>query len=160
MRGPPRSLKSVNGLVPCWCENTCVVCPARKLGPGGFDVTDQPGPDYRYNRQVGWRVDRAGNAVCVHPYRVGLPVGRYASAHQPLPDPSAPRPEPTAAALGLPADLADLEGWLVATLRMATADELFEAIAHAEEVATERFAPDAVTTALRRVLSQELASHE
>lgn len=149
----------VDGPLPRWREDTCVVCPARKLGPGDFDVTDQPGPDYRYNRQIGWRVNPAGNAVCVHPYRVGLPIGRYASAHQPLPDPSARRPEPSAAALALPADLADLEGWLVATLRVAAADELFEAIAHAEEVAMQRFAANAVTTALRRVLSHELVSH-
>jgi hypothetical protein len=136
-----------------------VVCPARKLGPGQFDVTDRPGPDYRYNRQIGWRVDRAGHAVCVHPYRVGLAVGRYASADQLLPDPSVPAPQPTAAALELPADVVDLEGWLVATLRVAAVDELYEAIARAEEVAVQRFTPDAVTTALRRVLSHELTHH-
>ncbi|MGH3871868.1 MAG: hypothetical protein ACRDSR_10210 [Pseudonocardiaceae bacterium] len=146
----------MSGPLPSWCVGTCVVCPARVLGPGRFDVTDQPGPDYRYNRQIGWRVDAEGNAVCVHPYRVGLPVGRYASADQPLPDPSVPAPRPTAAALELPADVVDLEGWLVATLRVAVAGELPEVIARAEELAVARFTPAAVTTALRRVLSHEL----
>lgn len=133
-----------------------MVCPARALGPGQFDVTDRPGPDYRYDRQIGWRVDPAGHAVCVHPYRVGLAAGRYVSAHQPLPDPSVAWPQPTAAALELPAEVVDLEGWLVATLRVAAADELPEAIARAEQVAAQRFTPGAVTTALRRVLSHEL----
>ncbi|MGH3720832.1 MAG: hypothetical protein ACRDRI_18690 [Pseudonocardiaceae bacterium] len=149
----------MNGPLPSWCVDTCVVCPARMLGPGQFDVTDRPGPDYRYNRQIGWRVDPEGNAICVHPYRVGLPVGRYASAHQPPPGPSTPRPQPTAAALELPADVVDLEGWLVATLRVTPSDELCEAIARAEEVAVARFAPGAVATALRRVLSHELTHH-
>lgn len=137
-----------------------MVCPARRLGPGQFDVVDQPGPDYRLDRQIGWRVDRAGNAVCVHPYRVGIPVGRYVTADQALPDPSAPRPKPTAAALRLPDDVTDLEGWLVAVLRVAEPDALFDAIAEAEQVAGSRFAPDVVTGALRQVLSHELAHRD
>lgn len=136
------------------------MCPARKLGPGQFDVVDQPGPDYRLNRQIGWRVNRAGIAVCVHPYRVSLPAGWYASTGQPLPDPSAPRPEPTAAALTLPDDVTDLEGWLVAVLRVADPDALFGAIAEAEQLASSRFTPEVVTEALRQVLSHELAHRD
>jgi hypothetical protein len=137
-----------------------VVCPARKLGPGQFDVVAKPGPDYQLNRQIGWRVDRAGIAVCVHPYRVGLPVGSYVSTGQLLPDPSAPRPAPTAAALELPDDVTDLEGWLVAVLRVADPDALFDAIAEAEQVASARFTPEVVTEALRQVLSHELAHRD
>lgn len=136
------------------------MCPARKLGPGQFDVLDRPARDYRLDKEIGWRVDPAGNAVCVHPYRVGLPVGRYASLAAPLPDPSAPRPEPTAAALELPDDVTDLEGWLVAVLRVAEPEDLFDAVGRAEEVANQRFAPKVVTTALRQVLSHELAHRD
>jgi hypothetical protein len=147
-------------LPPLPCGDTCVVCPARRLRPGQFDVLDRPARDYRYNRQIGWRIDPEGNAVCVHPYRVGLPVGRYASQGAPLPDPATPRPEPAAAALELPDDVTDLEGWLVAVLRVAKPDDLFGAVDRAEEVASQRFAPEVVTTALRQVLSYELAHHD
>ncbi|MGH3706744.1 MAG: hypothetical protein ACRDRQ_01275 [Pseudonocardiaceae bacterium] len=146
--------------LPLWCADSCVVCPARKLGPGQFDVLDRPARDYRLNRVIGWRVDPAGNAVCVHPYRVGLPVGRYASLDVPLPDPSTLRPEPTAAALELPEDVTDLEGWFVAVLRVAGPADLFGAVGRAEELAGQRFAPEVVTTALRQVLSYELAHRD
>jgi hypothetical protein len=145
-----------------WGEDACVVCPARcGLGPGDFDVIDGPGSDYRLDRQVGWRTDRrTGAAVCVHPYRVGLPAGRYVSGDEPLPDSSAERPAPSAAALVMPEDVTDLEGWLVAVLRVADPVYLFDAIGQAEQAAGARFAPDAVTGALRRVLSYELAHRD
>jgi hypothetical protein len=138
------------------------VCPARcGLGAGEFDVVDGPSAEYKLDRQIGWRVDRrTGTAVCVHPYRVGIPVGRYVSADQPLPDPTQARPAPSAAALVMPDDVTDLEGWLVAVLRVADPDELFDAIGQAEQAAGARFAPDAVTEALRRVLSYELAHRD
>jgi hypothetical protein len=150
----------MDGPRPQWLVDTCVVCPARKLGPGQFDVLDRPASDYRFNREIGWRVDPHGNAVCVHPYRVGLPVGRYASGEAPLPGPAAQRPRPTAAALELPDQADDLEGWLVAVLRVAPDDELFDAVADAERRAGERFAPSAVAEALRRVLGHELAHRD
>ena len=94
--------------------------------------------------------------MCVHPFRVGLPPGRYASAGEPLPDPSAPPPVPTAEALELPEQLTDLEGWLVATLRTAEPDRIFAAVARAERgrlaVRTRRR-----RRGVRRVLSTELA---
>ena len=95
--------------------------------------------------------------MCVHPYRVGMPPGRYASAGEPLPDLSAPAPAPTAEALELPEQLTDLEGWLVATLRAADPDRIFTAVARAEREAARRFTPGDVVAALRRVLSTELA---
>jgi hypothetical protein len=127
------------------------------LGPGAFDVRDRPGRDYAYDPAAGWRVDPAGVAVCVHPYRVGLPSSRYASAGEPLPDPGAPPPVPTAEALELPEQLTDLEAWLVATLRTAEPERIFGAVARAEREAGQRFAPGEVVAALRRVLSTELA---
>jgi hypothetical protein len=147
---------------PGWGEDTCVVCPARcGLGPGEFDVVDGPGTDFKLDRTIGWRVDRrTGIAVCVHPYRVGLPVGRYVSADQPLPEATAQRSALSAAALEMPTDVTDLEGWLVAVLRVADPDELFDAIGQAEQAASARFAPDAVTQTLRRVLSYELTHRD
>jgi len=134
-----------------------VVCPAQALGPGAFDVLARPGPDYAYDPERGWRVGPDGTAVCVHPYRVGMPPGRYASAGEPLPDLAAPAPTPEPAALELPTERDDLEGWLVATLRVADEHRIFAEVARAERVAAQRFAPGEVVAALRRVLSHELA---
>ncbi len=146
------------GPLPGWCEATCVVCPAQVLGPGRFDVTDRPGPDSQYGPAVGYRINRhTGQAVCVHPYRVGLPPGGYASAGLPLPASDAPPPAPTPIALQLPADVADLEGWLVAVLRTADPEEMASALAEAEATACTRFTSADVVAALRRVLTFELA---
>lgn len=147
----------MSGPLPQWCEQTCVVCPAQQLGPGQFDVIDRPGPEFAYRPALGWRATADGVAVCVHPFRVGLPAGRYASQGEPVPD-KAPRPAPTAAALEMPADVVDLEGWLVAVLREAPAEGIFAAVAHAERLAAERFGAKKAVTALRRVLSVELTN--
>ncbi|MDP9792541.1 hypothetical protein J2S43_001053 [Catenuloplanes nepalensis] len=116
----------------------------------------RPGREFGYRREVGWRVGPDGTAVCVHPYRVGLPPGRYASAGEPVPESADEGLLPSEEALRLPEALDDLEGWLVATLRVADDDEIFSAVRRAEQAAAVRFAPDAVVTALRRVLSREL----
>ncbi|GGM10056.1 hypothetical protein GCM10012279_30090 [Micromonospora yangpuensis] len=134
-----------------------MVCPAQQLGPGQFDVVDRPGPEFAYNPDIGWRLTAEGVAVCVHPYRVGLPPGRYASRGEPVPD-QTPRPAPTPASLVLPAELVDLEGWLVAVLRDAPEEQIFGAVARAERLAAERFEPKQVVAAMRRVLSVELAN--
>ncbi|MGW3621821.1 hypothetical protein ACWD8I_21945 [Micromonospora arida] len=133
------------------------MCPAQQLGPGQFDVVDRPGPEFAYRPDLGWRATADGVAVCVHPFRVGLPTGRYASNGELVPD-QAPRPAPTAAALDLPADVVDLEGWLVAVLREAPTEGIFAAVALAERLAAERFGAKEAVTALRRVLSVELAN--
>ncbi|MGW3890446.1 hypothetical protein ACWD69_17290 [Micromonospora chokoriensis] len=88
---------------------------------------------------------------------MGLPAGRYASDGELVPD-QAPRPAPTAAALELPADVVDLDGWLVAVLRQAPTEGIFAAVARAERLAAERFGAKEAVTALRRVLSVELAN--
>jgi hypothetical protein len=89
-----------------------------------------------------------------------MPPGRYASAGDPLPDFAvpAPKPEPTPAALELPADEDDLEGWLVARFRVVTDRQLSAAIRRAEIDALQRFAPGTVTKALRRVLTNEMVN--
>jgi hypothetical protein len=141
-----------------WADDTCVVCPAQVLGLGEFDVSDRPGPDSRYDPQAGYRVNTiTGAAVCVHPYRVGLPVGAYASAGQPVPEFPAQPPAPAPVHLELPEDLADLEAWFIATLRVVHVDAMAPALRRAEATASRRFAARDVVAAMRRVLSVELA---
>lgn len=151
------------GRLPEWCADSCVVCPARGLQRGEFDVLDASPRDYRLNRQAGYRTDAAGNPVCVHPYRIGMQPGRYASGGLALPDPAAPAPQPSAVALELPDDVEDLDAldaWLIAVLRTALDETLFEEITRAEQAAGQRFAPGAVAEALRRVLGKELAHRD
>ncbi|GLY03781.1 hypothetical protein [Actinoplanes sp. NBRC 101535] len=142
---------------PSWADDTCGVCPAQSLGPGAFDVVARPGHQMPYRPDLGYRADHRGVPVCVHPYRVGLPAGAYASAGAPMPAETTPVPEPTAEALELPDRLEDLEGWLVAKLRTAEPDQIFGAVARAEREALERFPSREVVTAMRKVLSRELA---
>lgn len=145
--------------LPEWVETTCVVCPAQQLGLGCFDVVDQPGPRYRYDAQRGHRIDaETGVAVCVHPFRVGLAPGAYASAGA---DPRLAAEggavfTPSADQLVLPGDTDDLEAWLIAMLRTAEPDQMGSALAQAEAAASERFASTDVIAALRRVLAHEL----
>ncbi|MGH8905797.1 MAG: hypothetical protein ACRD0K_04630 [Egibacteraceae bacterium] len=124
---------------------------------GGFDVSDRPGPQRRYDPVIGYRVDSTtGAAVCVHPFRVGLPPGRYASRGDPLPPtPDAPL-QPSAAQLELPEDVTDLEAWFIATLRVADQERMAPALQSAEAIALKRFPSKDVVAALRRVLASEL----
>lgn len=123
------------------------------------------------------RVDGAtGVPTCVHPFRLGLPPGAYASAGQPLPelaqgcgDQRRPIPAlghalpvasevfiPTPEQLVLPEDAEDLEAWLIAMLRTAGHNEMASALDQAEAKAAERFTGEEIVTALRRVLAYEL----
>jgi hypothetical protein len=141
-----------------WEADTCAVCPAQLLRAGEFDVTDRPGPDSRYDPAAGYRINvHTGAPTCVHPYRVGLPPAAYASAGVPAPQVLDEPPAPTPAALVMPDDVTDLEGWLVAVVRAASPDRMHGALATAETEAVGRFPTKTVVTAMRRVLSVELA---
>jgi hypothetical protein len=147
-----------SGPLPGWEDATCVVCPAQLLGPGAFDVVDRPGRQYRYDPAIGYRINvDTGAPVCVHPFRVGLPPGAYASAGVPVPSLDRPAPAPSAEQLRLPEDVTDLEGWLIAVLRVADPERMHSALADAERTASERFPARDVVTAMRRVLAYELA---
>jgi hypothetical protein len=143
---------------PQWQDDTCAVCPAQVLALGEFDVTDRPGPGSRFDRDLNYRVDIATCvAVCVHPYRVGLPPGAYCSAGEPAPAMASEPPAPTRDALELPDDVINLEGWIIAVVRAAGPARIHRALSAAEELASQRFAAEDVLTAMRRVLSVELA---
>ncbi|GGM14891.1 hypothetical protein ACFFX1_04210 [Dactylosporangium sucinum] len=134
-------------------DATCVACPAQRLAVGAFDVSDRPRVESRYDPDLGYRVDRATRTpTCVHPYRVGLPPGRYASG-EPLPADGDRRPAPTEEDLVLPDDVTLLEAWLIAVVRRAPAPELARALRAAEERAAARFGTAATVDALRRVLA-------
>lgn len=141
---------------PCWADDTCAVCPGQSLGPGAFDVVARPSYQVPYQPELGYRASPEGTPVCVHPYRVGMPVGAYASGGAPVPDLDGPAPEPSSVALQIPDHLDDLTAWLVAVLRVADTDELFTAAGRAERQALARFPSRDVVTAMRRVLSREL----
>lgn len=117
----------------------------------------RPRTEFAYRPQLGWRATPAGVPVCVHPFRVGMPPGAYASAGEPLPALHTQIVPPPPEALILPESLDDLGGWMVAHLRSTDRDEMFSVVARLERQAGERFAPGEVVTVLRRVLSVELA---
>ncbi|MFI7576148.1 hypothetical protein [Micromonospora sp. NPDC049497] len=47
---------------------------------GAFDVADRPKSSTRFDREIGYRtIPESGVPVCVHPDRIGVPPGEYAS---------------------------------------------------------------------------------
>jgi hypothetical protein len=80
---------------------------------GRFDVCDRPGPATRYDPTAGHRINTmTGLAECVHPCRVQLPVGRYASNGDPAPVTAPPEPAD---------DAFDLDAWFTARRRETSA---------------------------------------
>lgn len=128
------------------------------MAVGQFDVVDRPATRFAFDKAAGCRVDTVtGTPVCVHPFRVGLPPGPYASAGY-LPGETRDQVfVPSGEQLALPESVDDLEGWLVAMLRSAHPDEMASALERAEAIAGERFAGEDIVQALRRVLAVELA---
>lgn len=141
-----------------WADATCLVCPAQRLGLGEFDVVDGPGPGFRFDPAAGHRVAvETGIPVCVHPFRVGLAPGAYASADVPVRSiQDGVLFAPSEGQLALPADADDLEAWLIAILRTAEPDQMASALDQAETIAAERFTGGEIVDALRRVLAHEL----
>ncbi|WP_327065051.1 hypothetical protein [Kitasatospora sp. NBC_01302] len=84
-------------------HDVCWICPALRYPGGRFDVYDRPAREAPFDPRTGFRYTAQGVAVCVHPYKVGLPAGRYASADEPLPAPCPPPARPA----GPPAPHAD-----------------------------------------------------
>ncbi|MFE0462914.1 hypothetical protein ACFW1A_27040 [Kitasatospora sp. NPDC058965] len=82
-------------------HDVCWICPALRFPAGGFDVYERPTRECPYDPADGFRYTADRVPVCVHPYDVGLPPGRYATDGLPVPAPArrraAPAPTPTAA---------------------------------------------------------------
>lgn len=136
----------------------CLVCPAAALRPGEFDVAERPAGSRRLDPAVGYRVEvTTGTPVCVHPFRVGMPAGRYASAGEPLAFDAPALPDDVQ--LVPPVLPEDLEAWVVATLRSVPPDAMDSALDRVETIASQRFPFAVVLEALRRALSGELAGH-
>ena len=67
-----------------WADSCCAIRPARRLGPGEFDVSEPPVSSQAVVDGV--RVIAAlGTPICIHPWRVSPPPRRYASRGEPLP---------------------------------------------------------------------------
>ncbi|GAA2272472.1 hypothetical protein GCM10010430_68050 [Kitasatospora cystarginea] len=73
--------------------DVCWFCPSLRFPAGGFDVYERPTLECPFDPADGFRYAAGRVPVCVHPYKVGLPPGRYASAGEPVP---AREPEPAA----------------------------------------------------------------
>ncbi|WP_433294368.1 hypothetical protein ACQP2F_32920 [Actinoplanes sp. CA-030573] len=146
----------MGGPVRRWRDETCGICPAQLLRPGGFDVVTRPRTELAYRPDLGWRATPDGVPVCVHPFRVGLAPAAYASAGVAVPSVSEAELLPPPEALVMPEDLADLSAWMVAHLRIASRDEMFSVVARLERQAGERFPAGEVVAVLRRVLTVEL----
>ncbi|MFG5720629.1 hypothetical protein [Streptomyces murinus] len=65
-------------------HHACGICPSRRHPVGEFDVLERPTKDCPFNPADGHRYLDDGTPVCVHPEKVGLPVGRYKSENAPL----------------------------------------------------------------------------
>ena len=162
-------------------SEACWVCPALRLPAGWFDVYERPTSECPFEPQSGFRYAGA-IPVCVHPHKVGLPAGRYASEGlgipglpdvPPRPAPVAPIPAPEPSTP--PADRAEppvdnqaLDDAIMAGTRPevpdallsllrglvggAAPDQLESVLARAEETARRSHDADVVLEALRRVL--------
>ncbi len=67
-------------------HDVCWFCPSLRCPAGGFDVYERPAPDCPFDPADGFRYTADRVPVCVHPYKVGLPPGRYASEGEPVPE--------------------------------------------------------------------------
>ncbi|MCC2278502.1 hypothetical protein LKL35_24205 [Streptomyces sp. ET3-23] len=119
----------------------CGICPSRRFPLGGFDVAERPSREFPFNPVDGHRYTDAGVPVCVHPEKVGLPPGRYAT------DGTPPVPE-----LRLPNDPVDLDPYLRDLMHSAAPGMLEQLIDQAVEQIPQVFPEVDVVQALRRAL--------
>ena len=64
----------------------CVTCPAKTHRVGQFDVFEVPRSETYFDSSIGCRIGiETGVPMCVHPDRIGLPPGAYASVGEPVP---------------------------------------------------------------------------
>ncbi|WP_236705609.1 hypothetical protein [Frankia sp. ACN1ag] len=133
-----------------WDEDAlCAVCPGQVHDPGRFDVVDGPQPGCRYDAATGYRREAAsGVPVCIHPDRIGVRPGRYATAGERWPAPTSP----AAAAGPMPTDAGALAGWMTALVRHAGPARVDAVLGDAEREAARSFPAVVVVEALRAAL--------
>ncbi|MFI5618298.1 hypothetical protein [Streptomyces sp. NPDC051567] len=129
----------VNGDV---LHRACGICPSRRFPVGGFDVWERPTKECPFHADDGHRYAPDGTPVCVHPERVGLPVGAYRSEGAPL-----------TVSLALPPDPSALAAYLHDVLYGAAPVLLDALIAQAAEEIRIHFPDLEPTEVLRRALS-------
>ncbi|WP_026150088.1 hypothetical protein [Streptomyces prunicolor] len=120
----------------------CGICPSRRFPVGGFDVVERPSAECPFNPVDGHRYAADGTPVCVHPDKVGLPVGRYKS-----------QGEQVTVRLALPADEAELIPYLRDLLYGAAPMLLEDLIEQASAEIPRAFPGVDVLATLRRALS-------
>lgn len=108
----------------------CGICPSRRFPAGQFDVWERPTKQCPFDKADGFRYAPDGTPVCVHPERVGLPVGAYKSENAPL-----------TVELSLPPDPSELIPYLHDVLYGAAPILLEDLIEQASEQIREKF-PD------------------
>ncbi|MEV6673467.1 hypothetical protein [Streptomyces sp. NPDC051162] len=120
----------------------CGICPSRRFPLGEFDVAERPSREFPFDPSDGHRYTAAGVPVCVHPEKVGMPPGKYAT------DGTA-----TAPGLRLPDDITDLDPYLHDLMHSAAPGVLEGLIERAVQEIPRAFPEVDVVQALRRALS-------
>lgn len=120
-------------------HRACGICPSRRLPLGEFDIAERPSRDFPFSPEDGHRYTAEDVPVCVHPEKVGVPVGRYKSDGVPL-----------VADLELPTDVAELERYLRDMVHGAAPGVLESLLEQASREINERFPEVDSTVMLRR----------
>jgi hypothetical protein len=123
------------------------VCPARRLPPAGFDIAEGPG-QVRWQLRDGFRCLPDGTPVCVHPDRVGLPPGRYASAGDRWPEGLS-----GGVVAGMPDEPSMLAAWIAEVIRHASPERVGVVLGEIEAAAAARFGGDVVLAAIRTAIA-------
>ncbi|MEU3752179.1 hypothetical protein AB0H17_05330 [Streptomyces olivoreticuli] len=119
----------------------CGICPSRRFPLGAFDVVERPSRDCPFNPADGHRYTLDGVPVCVHPNKVGIPVGRYKTDGLPL-----------TTKLALPDDVTELDSYLRDVMHSAAPGLLESLIEQAATEIPRTFPGMDVITTLRRAL--------
>ncbi|MEU3355783.1 hypothetical protein [Streptomyces sp. NPDC037389] len=119
----------------------CGICPSRRFPLGGFDVAERLSREFPFDPVDGHRYTAAGVPVCVHPEKVGVPPGKYAT------DGVAWSPE-----LQLPDNIADLDLYLHEVMHSAAPGVLEQIIEQVTQQIPRAFPDVDVVQVLRRAL--------
>lgn len=120
----------------------CGICPGRHQALGEFDVAGRPSREFPFDPADGHRCTADRVPVCVHPEKIGIPLGRYRTDGIPL-----------SCDLDLPEHVDDLDRYLRDAVHSAAPTALELLITRAMAEIPLRWPGVDATTALRRALS-------